>query len=253
MIVPMAQAHLQQAIDRVSIDVPQAFGDRLVCLALYGSAANEAFIPGRSNVNFAVVLERVTVEDLKRMQRLLPAWHRLGVVTPLLIDLDFLEHARDVFPIELEDIRSSHRVLAGSDVFAQLRIDTTDLRRQLEQEGRSKLLRLRVQYAETAGRSRDVEALILDSVASFLVIARSVLRLDASSAPTEPLLLLDRLETFAGESFAGLRQAAKAKTGESFASGPDAAFGDYLADVERLVRVIDRLPAKPSAQGSASK
>ena len=92
----MARVQPQQAIDCVTVDVPKTFGDRLICLALYGSAVHQGFIQGRSDLNFAIILQRVTQEDLEALHKLLPAWHQLGVATPLVIDLDFLEHARDL-------------------------------------------------------------------------------------------------------------------------------------------------------------
>jgi hypothetical protein len=238
----MPHAQRQQAIDRVSADVSKAFGARLVCLALYGSATNEAFIPERSDLNFAVVLQDIRLEDLQALQGVLRAWHRLGVATPLLVDLDFLRRACDVFPIELEEIRSSHRVLAGRDVFAPLHIELLDLRRQMEQEARGKLLRLRLQYAETAGKRADVEALMLDSLTSFLVLVRGVLRMYGEVVPTAVPLLLDRFESLTTEPLAAIRAVAGAKAGEAFATTADSLFRDYLGDVERLVRIIDRLP-----------
>jgi hypothetical protein len=239
----MPRAQRQRAIERVSSDVDRAFGNRLVCLALYGSAANESFIPERSDLNFAIVLEAVTIEDLQALQPLLPAWHRLGVGTPLVVDLDFLEHARDVFPIELEEIRSSHRLLAGRDVFSPLDIAAVDLRRQLEQEARAKLLRLRVQYAETGGKHRQVEALMRDSLTSFLVLIRAVLRLHDQSVPAAQAAVLDHLEALTGESFAAIRDIVGVKAGEPVAAA-DSLFRRYLGDVERLVRAIDQLTPK---------
>lgn len=238
----MSSAQREKAISRLTTDVPMAFGDRLVCLALYGSGTSEAFVPEHSNLNFAIILDQVTLADLKTLQGLLPAWHRLGVATPLLVDTDFLDHARDVFPIELEDLRSSHRILAGEDVLAGLSIDRADLRRQLEQEARGKLLRLRMQYAETAGKLKDVEALMRDSVKSLLIIVRGVLRLHPGVVPAGSLDLLDRFEATVGEPFSAIRQATGVRLGQGgWTSAVDSVFGDYLADVERLVGVVDRL------------
>ena len=238
----MPRARPEQAIDRVTADVGRVFGDRLVCLALYGSAADGAFVEGRSDLNFAVVLRQITHGDLKALQGLLPAWHKLGAASPLLIDLDFLEHARDVFPIELEDIRANHRLLSGEDVFAPLRIERAHVRRQLEQESRAKLLRLRVQYAETGGERGAVQALMLDSVTTFLVMIRSVARLLLDSGRTDSGASLDRFEEATGERLTAIREISGVRSGRPWASDHDSMFRDYLADVDRLVEVIDRLP-----------
>jgi hypothetical protein len=224
------------------------------CLSgVVGSAANAGFIQGRSDLNFAIVLQRITQEDLEALHSLLPAWHRLGVATPLVVDLDFLAHARDVFPIELEEIRANHRILAGEDVLSSLRIDRTHLRRQLEQEGRAKLLRLRVQYAETGGERRAVEALMLDSVTSFLVIIRAVLRLQVDSIPAASTEVLNRFEAITGERLSGIRQVSNARAGGARPSPAAAVFREYLGDVERLIGVIDRLSVNAAADHTGSE
>ena len=233
----------QKAIDRIAADVPPAFGKRLVCLAAYGSGVTEAFIPGTSDLNVAIVLDRVGLDDLKILQRWLPAWRKLGVATPLLVDVEYLERACDVFPIELGDIRAAHRLLAGDDVFATLHIHAADLRRQLEQEARAKLLRLRVAYAEAAGAA-EVEALMHASVKSFLVIMRGVVRLQTGAAPEGLLALIEKFEELNGADLAGMRSATRVRLGhEKWSGATDAAFAAYLADAERLVAVVDRLYA----------
>lgn len=238
----MATAQREKAIDRLMIDVTQAFGERLVSLALYGSAVSADFVPKQSDLNFAIIIDRVTLSDLKTLQRLLPGWHRLGVATPLLVDLDFLQHAGDVFPIELEDMRSRHRLLAGKDVLAEVHVNGADLRRQLEQEARGKLLRLRVQYAETGGKTKEIEALMVASLTSLLVIVRGVLSLRPGVVPTTSAALLDRFESEMAQPFAAIRQVLSVKLGEGgWKGGADAAFAEYLGDVERLVTLVDRL------------
>lgn len=223
-------------------DVPPAFGERLVCLALYGSAVTEAFIPDTSDLNVAIVLDRIGIDDLKAMRRLLPAWRKLGIAPPLLIDLDYLERARDVFPIELEDIRAAHEILAGNDVFANLRIERSHLRHELEQEARGKLLRLRVAYANSADGRAAVETLMRNSVNSFLIIMRAVVRLEAGEAPVPLLALIDRFEALTGERLPGIRRATRVRLGqEKWPATNDTAFIEYLGDVERLVAVVDRL------------
>jgi hypothetical protein len=234
----------QKAIDRIRADVSPAFGGRLVCLAVYGSAVTEAFIPPLSNVNVAIVLDHVGIDDLKALQRLLPAWHELRIATPLLIDREYLERARDVFPLEIEDLRDAHQVLAGEDVFAGLRTDPADVRRELEQEARGKLLRLRVAYAETGGDRAEIEELARESVKSFLVIMRGVLRLQAGATPAGLPALVHAFEALVDSTLPGIGRATRLRLGlEEWPAESDAAFAEYLDDVVRLVGIVDRLYA----------
>ena len=114
---------------------------------------------------------------------LLPPWRRRGFALPLVIDEEFLERARDTFPMEIDDLRRAHRPLAGTDVLAALTVDRTHLRRQCEHEARAKLLRLRALYLDAAARPEDLDRLLTESLKSFLVILRHVLHLRGEQAP----------------------------------------------------------------------
>jgi hypothetical protein len=250
----MPAAQRQKAIDRVSSDVSAAFGARLVCLALYGSGVGQDFNPRASDLNFAIVLDRVDVGDLRRFHHWLPAWHRLGVATPLLIDRDFLRRARDVFPIELEDIRGAHRILAGEDVFSGIEVAAEDLRRELEQEARGKLLRLCVGYAETGGRKRDIEELMVQSVKSFAVIMRGVLRLRTGDAPPGLELTIASFEQSSAQEFPAMLRAARVKLATAAWDGDaESRFAAYLCEVERLVGVVDQLYDSASKPGDDAR
>jgi hypothetical protein len=242
MIAAMAAAQCQKAIDQVTSDLTAAFGERLVCLALYGSAVGDDFVPRASDLNFAIVLDRIDAGDLRRFHDWLATWHRMGVAKPLLIDREFLQRAADVFPIELEDIRAAHRILAGEDVFSGIQVAAEDLRRELEEEARSKLLRLRVAYAESGGRKKEVESLMVESVKSFAVIMRAVLRLRGDNAPTGMEATIAIFEQGHSRKFPVMREAARVKL-ETSAWGTDAEtrFASYLGEVECLVGIVDRL------------
>ncbi len=117
--------------------------DELVAVALYGSGAGSNFVPGTSDLNIAIVVKEARFEVLGKLQPRIAAWHTLGFAVPLLLDQEFLQRGRDVFPMEFHDIKDQHRLLWGEEVFRDLEIDTQHLRFQAEHEARSKLLRLR--------------------------------------------------------------------------------------------------------------
>ncbi|HYD49324.1 MAG TPA: hypothetical protein VEB21_13290, partial [Terriglobales bacterium] len=166
----------ENSVTALSDEIRSAFGTDLLSLALFGSAAGDDFVPGESDINLAIVLKTVGLLQLDIFQRELPRWRKRGAATPILLDPDYLEHAADVFPMELQDIQARHRVLHGTDVFSSVRIDPQHLRFQLEQEARSKLLRLRLAYIEGDGSDEQLEALMLQSVKAFVSIARSLNR-----------------------------------------------------------------------------
>jgi len=237
----MLDAKTEKAIVQIAEQMRLTFGSELVSLVLYGSAAGEDFAPGRSDLNFAIVLEHVTFAQLKALHAHLPAWRKLGAATPLFLDRRFLERARDVFPAEFLDIKAQHRVLFGEEVFAALSIDPRHLRYQSEHEARGKLLRLRALYAEVGADRKRLEALLLDSVKTFLIIMRNVLRVRGGEGHPQYMSVLDHFERHVGLSFPTMRQLLRVKLGLQRAIGAlDDTFAAYLEEVERLVDVIDR-------------
>ncbi len=237
----MLDAKTEKAITQIAEQIRLTFGAQLLSLALYGSAAGEDFAPGRSDLNFAIVLEHVTFTQLKALHAHLPAWRKLGAATPLLLDRSFLERARDVFPAEFLDIKAQHRVLFGEEVFAALSIDPRHLRYQSEHEARSKLLRLRALYAEVGADRKGLEALLLDSVKTFLIIMRNVLRVRGGEGHPRYMMVLDQFERHAGVSFPTMRHLLRVKLGPERAVGAlEDTFAAYLGEVERLVELIDR-------------
>jgi hypothetical protein len=247
----MLDAQTEKAIGQVAEQVRMLFGADLVCLALYGSAAGEDFIPGRSDLNFAIVLERLTFAHLKALHQHLPKWHKLRVATPLLLDRRFLERGRDVFPMEFHDIKAQHRVLYGEEVFATLAIDGRHLRYQAEHEARGKLLRLRALYAEVGADRKRLEALMLDSVKTFLIVMRNFIRLRAGESHTRYLQVLDQFEEHFTISFPTMRHLLRVKLGtDKWIDGIDGTFSAYLDEVEKLIELVDRaLPETEAAGG----
>lgn len=238
----MLDPRREEAISRVRRDVTSAFADRLLCLVLYGSGIGDDYVAGRSDLNIAVVLDRVGIPDLKRLRSWLPSWQKLGVGVPLFIDRAFLDRARDVFPIELEDIRAAHLLLAGEDLFSGLQIAPADLRRELEQEVRAKLLRLRTAYAESSGNAEEIRELMAQSVKSFAVIIRACQRVHGEAPPLRLLDVLARFEEAHACQLPAMRLAAEVKLGIATWSGDaETRFAAYLAEVEALVAVVDRL------------
>jgi len=232
----------EAALGRVVDQLRKLFEVDLVCIALYGSGADEDFAVGLSDLNLAIVLERVTAEHLRRLHVHLPKWHKLGVATPLVLDRPWLECARDVFPMELLDIRAQHRILYGEQVFAALAIDSRHLRYQAEYEARGKLLRLRALYAEVGKSRKRLEALMRDSVATFVAIMRCVLRLRGAAVPRGAAAVVAQVEEQCGVAFPSIRRLIDAKRGaQPLERSLEELFERYLDEVERLVDVVDQI------------
>jgi hypothetical protein len=158
------------------------------------------------------------------------------------MDREYLAGARDTFPMELDDIRRQHRVLAGEDPFAGLVLAREAIRRECEYEARGKLLRLRALFLETARTPAAIEDLMAGSVKSFAIVLRHLLRLHHD----------ERAHAYgdvvaAGEDLLGPLPAMRRLLAHRSGTAPvargalRAEFGAYLAEVERIVEAVDAL------------
>lgn len=233
----------EQVIEKFTHEIQTLYGDDLVSLILYGSAAGADFVPDRSDLNFLVVLKRVTPEALRKAMPLVRAWHRQKIATPLFVDPEFLQSSLDLFPIEFLDMQEQHRLLAGTDILLGLEISPKNLRLQCEEELKGKLLNLRRAYLETAGRVEALEGLMTRSLKSFLTVVRHLLRLKGLQPAHEFLEILVQAEEAFGISLEAIRDVHSLRLGmiRLDKSNAQTLFERYLADIEQLAACADTI------------
>ncbi|MCS6925531.1 MAG: hypothetical protein NZ578_06475 [Candidatus Binatia bacterium] len=249
----MLDARTEKTLSRFTQEVRQLLGAELLAVALYGSGAGSDFVTGMSDLNIVLVVKELRFEILQKLQPHMRAWHRRGFALPLLLDQEFLERSRDVFPMELHDIQEQHRLLWGEDVFRTLEIDDRHLRFQAEHEARAKLLRLRALYLECAGKRAPLRLLMLDSLKTFLSLMRALLRLHGEQGLLTYSEILERFERRFDTALPRMRQLLAIRTRQQGWPAEAAAdfFRGYLIEVQRLVGIIDHLSASPAHDHSA--
>lgn len=170
---------LQQLTERLT----KTFGDRLVAVILYGSAASGDYHGDFSDLNVLCVLTQVTTTELQDSEAIFHWWRQQGNPSPLLLSEEEVRTSTDCFPIEFWDMKERRRVLSGKDVIEPLVIDESFYRAQVEHELRAKLLRLRQKAAGVIFDNELLCRLMADSIATMLVLTRHALRLCGFSAP----------------------------------------------------------------------
>jgi hypothetical protein len=236
----MLDRRAEAALVGYTREVSSALGEGLLSLVLYGSAVGEDWVAGRSDLNTAIVVRHVTLDVLEALAPIVVRWRRRGLAVPLIVDRDWLERARDVFPMELGDIHRCHRVLAGADPFAALAVDPAALRRECEHEARGKLLRLRALFLEAGGRPKALEPLMLGSLKSFLVLLRHLLRLMGREPAHGYAGVLAEGEAVVGPLPVMRRLLGHRAGSERLRPAVlRAEFGRYLGEVERIVAALD--------------
>lgn len=235
--MPELDAQGQRDLAVFADEVRAALGDDCVGVVLYGSAAGADWIPGRSDVNTVIVLRRASVAALNRLAPLIARWRRKGFALPVLLDRDQVEHARLLFPMELNDIKRQHRVLAGEDPFAAIATDEAALRRECAQEAFGKLLRLRAFYLEHANDTARLADMMTESSKSFIIVIRHLLWLRGGAPQTYDAALA------AGEEAVGPLPAMRQVAAHRQAASRDGRrlrelAGAYVEEVERVVAAV---------------
>ncbi len=164
-------------------DCRQAFGDGVLSVVLYGSAAGDDYEPGRSDVNLLVVLSEQAIEELERAFSLTARWRKRGVAVPLFLTEDYIRRSLDAFPVEYLDLQRRHLLVYGKDVLKSLRPEPRYVRLQCEREAKGKLLLLREAYLETGGAPKALRDLIFRSLGAVLAILEALLQLEGSEIP----------------------------------------------------------------------
>ena len=95
--------------------------------------------------------------------------------------------------MEFSDLIQTHKVIYGPNPFAGMKIDPAHLRLQLERELKTKLILLRGRFLTAKGSAKEVEALMVSSISSFLTLFKAILRLYGENPPAKKMEALPLL------------------------------------------------------------
>ncbi len=147
----------------------------LKSIVLYGSAITGEFRAGHSDLNILCIVGRAAAEDLEHLHEPSEWWVRQGNPPPLLFTLDELHRSADVFAIELIDITNHHRLLFGTDFFANFEVPLRLHRLQVERELRTDWLRLRQAILAAPLSYKAHLGIMAQSVSAFCALFRHAL------------------------------------------------------------------------------
>jgi len=162
---------LAQLVEKLN----EAFGERLVSVVLYGSAAAGDHQQQFSDLNILCVLREITTRELADSEPVFKWWRGKGNPAPLLLSECEVRTSTDCFPIEFHDIQARHRVLYGANVVTDIAVDESFYRAQVEHELRAKVLRLRQKAGGLLSDKDLLRRLLADSVSTFAVLFRHAL------------------------------------------------------------------------------
>jgi hypothetical protein len=238
---------MQSALDQIVERLKSALGDRLLSVVLYGSAATGDQQQGYSDLNVLCVLSEITPRELACVSPVFRWWRGLGNPAPLLLTRREFETSTDCFAIEFHDIHDQHRILHGENVVADLQVDDSFYRAQVEHELRAKLLRLRHKAVGVLADRQLLCRLLAESLSTFCVLFRHALVLhgavhrgDAPLAKRDVVAKAAERFQISVEPFNHLFDLREGK-----AAGRDMdlekLLADYMMQISTVIEAVDRL------------
>ncbi len=221
----------------------EAAQDNLVSVIIFGSAAAGDFHQEYSDINLFCVLRDSSFAKLQALSPAVKWWDRQKQPPPLFMTRDELEHAADVFSIELMDMQQHRRVIFGEDVLQDLKVPTKLHRIQVEYELREKLSLLRRHLLLCSGNEKKMWGLLTQSVSSFTTLFRHALLVLGFDAPLGKRDTVQALATKIGFDASGFLQVLDVRERRLKPGNLDVAdvFSRYLAAVEQVNAAVDRM------------
>lgn len=224
-------------------DFKKLFADNLISIILYGSGAGGDYKPGKSDLNFLVILSEEAIDHLDRAIETVSRWRKKNVAVPLFMTESYITSSLDSFPIEFLNIKKNYILVFGEDILKDISFDAHHLRLQCEREIKGKLLLLRESFLETEGKRKKVKELIKASITAFISIFNGILYLKGIEIPATRREIV---QSAAGEIpinpevFMTCLDIKEDKKEFSSAEITDI-FKDYLMQIRKLWEFIDQM------------
>ncbi len=224
-------------------EMKKAFGGDLQSIILYGSGARGDYRPGKSDINFLIVLSEEGIDTFNRASGPLKRWRKRMVATPLFMTKTFICTSLDAYPVEYLNMQKSYVVVYGEDVLKDLSFDPVALRLQCERELCGKLLLLRTAFLETDGKADRIRNLIGASITAFLSLFQVLLHLQGSGLHGNRREIISAMaETYHLNREVFLQCLDVKEEKENLSSGEiKALFEKYVNEIKKLWEIVDKM------------
>jgi predicted nucleotidyltransferase len=227
----------------VTTDYKAVFGEELVAIVLYGSAAGPDFQPGSSDINLMVALTEEGIDHIDRAFDVVARWRKRGVAVPLFLTEAYVNGSLDVFPIEYLGFQRNHVQVFGKEILDHLEFKPEYIRLQCEREIKGKLLLLREAFMESGGKAKALKAVMKEALPALVAIFEGLLylqKIDIPATRRETLQAAAGAFEMNGRVF---EEILHIREGRSTLKDGEAAtlFKSCLREMERLSNIIDSL------------
>jgi hypothetical protein len=224
-------------------DYKGLFGDDLVSIILYGSATGKDYRPGKSDINFMIVLSEEGINNIDKAFKTVSKWQKRKVAIPLFLTRAYVETSTDVFPVEYLNFRRNHVLVHGDDIIKDLSFNNHFIRLQAEREIKGKLILLREAFLESAGKGWILKTFINQSLQAFVAVFEALLFLKGSDIPEDKRSVIDatcdifNIDKDLFNKLLDIREN-KIKVNDRELTG---IFKEYIIEIRKLVKIVDEL------------
>ena len=220
----------------------EIYGDEIVSVFIYGSAAAGGYTTGASDINSAFVLKDLKFSVLKKGLKTVSKGINASVAAPLFLTKEYISSSLDVFPIEFIDMKENHILVCGQDVLSGLEIRGEHIRLFCEQQIKGKLVRMRQAYLEVGLSRKGMLSLMKDSLNSLVPVFRNLIRFKGENPPVSKAEILERLSALFGLDVEVLLGVWGSRKGKKIATGDvETLAGKFMNEVEKLSVIVDKL------------
>lgn len=153
------------------------FGESLVSVILYGSAAGTEYHPGSSDINLMAIIRKPSPEAIINLGKDEEKQIRkLRISLQILTSEEFLGSA-DVFPMEYLDMLSRSQLLFGESLLDSIQVNPKHLRHQVEERLRGSVNAFRQALLSSGKSEKVLKSLLIEWFGAQTALLRGLLRL----------------------------------------------------------------------------
>lgn len=232
----------EDCFEEITADYREIFGCDLLSVTLYGSGAGSDYQPGKSDLNFLIVLTDAGIKRFGSAMDTVIKWRKRMVAIPLFMTKADILSSLDSYPIEFINMKISHRHVYGENTLDDLCFLPTHLRMQLERELKSKQLHLRSGFLASEGKAGKVKDLIGVSLNAFIALFIALLHLNNVPVPKGKRRIIEETSKVVAFDAAVFLKCADIREGARRFSDNEIGevFAAYLEEIGRLCDTVDK-------------
>ena len=239
---PLGVSLLAEAARKWAGPLIETLSGSFVSPYLYGSAVEPGFLPERSDVNLLLVTRSLPASALRSLAAAWPGDTIAGSrVNLVLLSSDQLGRVLDSFALEITDVRSRGRLLAGVDVLESAAVPAPALRMHVERELRMAVLRLRRSYLMDRDEPAAAVRTLIHAAGALAACGRGIAALDRAAVPVGAEAALAFAARWVGVEPRAWLEAWRLRGEKSPPASLETLFLDFLDAAELLLRRVDSL------------